>query len=289
MNTGFNFTLPEGFRIGQRDNGKTGVTVILAQDGAVGGVDVRGGAPGTRETDLLSPYKSMNEVHAVVLSGGSAYGLESACGVMNVLREKNIGFQVAGGKVVPIVPSAVIFDLNGEGYDYPDVEMGRTAATAAFNAEPIVFGGVGAGTGATVAKVYGPAGAKQGGVGGATVRMGNVLVSAVIVLNALGEIYDHTSMKKIVAATPAQGGPTMYQNTTIGCVMTNAHLSKIETNKLAALSHNGLARSIKPIHTDYDGDTLFTLSLGKEKVDFTVLGELACEAVSLAVENAVKR
>ncbi|MDR0425915.1 MAG: P1 family peptidase [Clostridiales bacterium] len=288
MNSGNGFVLPEGFQLGHAGNGRTGVTVLVCEAGAVGGADVRGGAPGTRETDLLSPYKSMNEVHAVVLSGGSAYGLESCCGVMHALRERNVGFKAGGDKLVPIVPGAVIFDLNHAGYDYPDMAMGRQAVDNAYRNEKPVFGCAGAGIGATVAKIYGARGAKKGGVGGATVRSGNILVSAVVVVNALGEIYDHRTGKKLAAAGAASGGPQMGHNTTIGCVMTNARLKKIEANKLAMLGHNGLARTIRPIHTDFDGDALFALSYGADKTDFTALGEMAVEAVSLAVINALE-
>lgn len=289
MNKGNNFILPKGFKLGHADKGVTGVTVIVAENGAIGGVDCRGGAPGTRETDLLSPYKAMQTIHAVVLSGGSAYGLESASGVMESLRDKNIGYPVGGNKIVPIVPAAVIFDLNTDGYVYPDKETGRAAVENAFTDKEILFGNVGVGKGATVAKLKGPQGASKGGVGGAGLPLPfGGSVSAVIGLNALGEIYDHNTNQKIAGVSAgADGNPAMGENTTIGCIITDVKLDKLQANKLARLCHNALAKTIKPVHTDYDGDTLFVLSYGEKQCDFTVLGEMAIEAVCLAVENAL--
>ena len=295
------FILPDGITIGHADDDYTGVTCILTNK-AVGGVSVRGGAPGTRETDMLRADKSQGFVDAIVLSGGSAYGLEAACGVTEYLREKNIGFSV-GDKVVPLVAQAILFDLNTPGeYHYPDKAMGRLAAENA-KSSGIKFGSVGAGKGATVGKILGPMGASKSGIGGATVTFGDVVVSAVVAVNALGDVYDHRTGKVLSGAKmngafidtegallsgafAAMMNPGT--NTTIGCVMTNAALGKTEVNKLAAASHDGLAMSIRPVHTDADGDTMFALSCGDKKLDLSVLMALSAEATALAIENAVK-
>ena len=292
--------LPEGVTIGHASNSVTGCTAILCS-GAVAGVDVRGGAPGTRETDLLHNEKAMERIDAVVLSGGSAYGLEASCGVMAYLREQGKGFTV-GEKVVPIVCSAVLFDLNGPDYNYPDSAMGRLAAESA-GARKIPFGKVGAGTGATVGKIRGLDFADEGGIGAATVRAGEAFVTAVVAVNALGDITDPTT-GKIVAGAHANDGTfldtagciisgnfprLLYGNTTIGCVITNAALSKVQANNLASVAHNGLARTIRPVHTQHDGDTLFCISKGSVQADSSMLGVMAEEAVARAVLGAVTR
>lgn len=296
--------LPEGVKIGHAQNDYTGVTCILT-DYAVGGVSVRGGAPGTRETDMLRAEKSQGFVNAVVLSGGSAYGLEAACGVMDYLREKEIGFKV-GDKVVPLVAQAILFDLNTPGeYHYPDKSMGYAAANAA-TANGVAFGNVGAGKGATVGKILGAFGACKSGIGAATCRFGDVFVTAVIAVNALGDVCDHSTGKILAGARLPSGeflntmqafaNGTLEQmfkmqsgtNTTIGCVMTNAKLNKVEANKLAAVAHDGLAMSIRPVHTDADGDTLFAIAKGDKTADINIVMALAAEATARAVENAVK-
>ncbi|MDE5592917.1 MAG: P1 family peptidase [Clostridiales bacterium] len=296
--------LPDGIKIGHAQDDYTGVTCILT-DYAVGGVSVRGGAPGTRETDMLRAEKSQGFVNAVVLSGGSAYGLEAACGVMDYLRENNIGFK-AGDKVVPLVAQAILYDLNTPNeYHYPDKAMGYAAAKCA-TADSVAFGNVGAGKGATVGKILGAMGACKGGIGGATCKFGDVFVTAVIAVNALGDVCDHTTGKILAGARLPNGGflntmqaltnGTLEQtlkmqagtNTTIGCVMTNAKLDKVQVNKLAAVAHDGLAMSIRPVHTDADGDTLFALSKGDKTADMNILMALAAEATARAVENSVK-
>lgn len=291
--------LPEGFKVGHADNGITGVSVVICEKGAVCGCDVRGGAPGTRETDLLKSEKAMQEAQAVVLSGGSAYGLESACGVMEYLRDNGIGF-ATGDKIVPIVPAAVIFDLNGKDYVYPDKAMGRAACENA--KEYSLSGKIGAGTGATVGKIRGIEHSDKSGVGVYTVKVGGVTLTALMVVNAMGDVYD--SEGKIIAGAHDRKGEflnvkdtvlsgnlmrlVMGTNTTIGCIMTDAKLTKTEANKLASIAHNGLARSINPVHTDYDGDTLFCMASGKKKVlNFVLLCVAVTEAVSRAIENAV--
>lgn len=294
------FTLPYGIKIGHADDGYTGVTCILA-DRAVGGVSCRGGAPGTRETDMLHADKSQGHVDAIVLSGGSAYGLEAACGVVEYLRERRIGFEV-GDKVVPLVAQAILFDLNTVGeYHYPDKAMGRAAAESATH-DGVLFGSVGAGKGATVGKILGPACACKSGIGGATLFFNDVFVTAVVAVNALGDVYDRKTGKILAGARTKDGGflntierlsdgsfaAQAGANTTIGCVMTNARLDKLHTNKLAAIAHDGLAMSIRPVHTDADGDTIFALSKGDKVIDFNILMALAAEVTADAAENAVK-
>ena len=290
--------LPEGIYVGHAQNERTGVTVILAPDGAVGGVDVRGGAPGTRETALLAPEKTVERINAVVLTGGSAYGLESCCGVMNFLREHGKGFPM-GDKIVPCVCGAVIYDLSGDGYVYPDMRMGYTACENAMQSSP-TWGSVGCGKGATVGKALGPQFADKGGIGAYTVSIGDVFVTAVVAVNACGDVYKDN---EIIAGThsPAGGYLNMRktllsgafppigsgQNTTIGCILTNAQLTKLQANKLATAAHNGLARVISPVHTDFDGDTLFALSAGTASADLNVLCIAAVEAVEQAVITAV--
>ena len=300
--------LPKGIRIGHAHDNYTGVTCILT-DRAVGGVSVRGGAPGTRETDMLRAEKSQGFVDAIVLSGGSAFGLEAACGVTRYLFERGVGYK-AGDKIVPLVSQAILFDLIVPSeYHYPDSDMGyKSAASAA--SDNVVFGNVGAGRGATVAKILGPQSARKSGIGAATVTFNDVFVTAVIAVNALGDVYDHKSGKLLAGALlpngemmsaidcltngmfAAKAREAMQKsagtNTTIGCVMTNAKLDKTHVNKLADISHDGLALSIRPVHTDADGDTLFALSSGEGIIDYNILAAIAVEATALAVENAVK-
>lgn len=296
--------LPDGIKMGSVDDGYTGVTCILTGD-AVGGVSVRGGAPGTRETDMLRAEKSQGFVNAIVLSGGSAYGLEASCGVMEYLRENGVGFRV-GDKIVPLVAQAILYDLDASGeYRYPDKAMGYAAAKRAEKGE-LVFGTVGAGKGATVGKILGPASASNGGLGGATCVLGDLIVTAVIAVNALGDVYDHRTGRVLAGARLPNGafldtaealvngslmnmlGVRAGANTTIGCVMTNAKLDKTQTNKLASAAHDGLALAIRPVHTDMDGDTLFAVSRGDKIADMNVLMALAVDATARAVQNAVK-
>lgn len=297
------FVVPNGIRIGHANDAYTGVTCILT-DKAVGGVSVRGGAPGTRETDMLRADKSQGHVDAIVLSGGSAYGLEAACGVVRYLREKGVGFAV-GDKVVPLVAQAILYDLNTPGeYHYPDMEMGYAAATAADANAPVELGSVGAGKGATVGKILGPMAASRGGIGGATVFFNDVFVSAIIAVNALGDVCDHKT-GKILAGARFNGGylntveamtngffaaqlkAQARTNTTIGCIMTNAKLDKAQVNRVADVAHDGLALSIRPVHTEADGDALFALSQGDKQLDMNIVAALAVEATALAVEDAV--
>ncbi len=277
--------------------GMTGCTVILCKDGATAGVCVNGGAPGTRETDLLKSENAVDTVNAVVLSGGSAFGLAAADGVMRYLKEQNAGFD-AGVAKVPIVPAAVLFDLaQGSADAYPDSSAGYSACENA--AKEAAQGLVGAGRGATVGKAAGPQYAMPGGIGMAALELaGGVKVAACVAVNAVGDIKEEG---KIIAGAFVGGqfidtvemmlggknAAAFGQNTTIGVVATNARLSKTQLNRLAKISHNGIARAIYPAHTMMDGDTLFTLSLGDKDYDLSALCEASAEAVRRAIVNAV--
>ena len=276
----------------------TGVTVILAKAGAVGGVSIRGAAPGTRETDLLRPMNTVQHVHAVVLAGGSAFGLDAASGVMNYLYQQGVGFQ-AGTHIVPIVTSAVIFDLNYKNFAYPDGQMGFAAAKNAYS-ENLSHGHIGAGCGATVGKILGPNLASKGGLGIATLQLKDgVIITAILVVNALGDVYNTTGEFLAGLKHPnglstveilleeAQSYDFAGQNTTIGCILTNAKLTKEEVNKLADIAHDGLALTIKPVHTAFDGDTLFALSSDEIKTDFLALQTACVQVVGQAIINAV--
>jgi L-aminopeptidase/D-esterase-like protein len=296
-----------GIRVGHFTDSRrpTGCTVVLAEAGAVCGVDVRGGAPGTRETDALQPLNSVQAAHAVVLSGGSAFGLDAASGVVRYLEERGVGFPVGVGKV-PIVPAAILFDLSiGDWKIRPDAAAGYEAAKVA-TAGPVPEGNVGAGAGATVGKLFGPAGAMRGGVGCASLTLpGGVVVAALVAVNALGDVVDPATGRVIAGARGEQdrlsgtvealvaghkpGRPLGGQNTTIGVVATNARLTKTEATKVAQMAHDGLARTIRPVHTPWDGDTLFALATGAASLDQAplVVGALAAEAVARAVVRAV--
>ena len=256
-----------GLRVGHFTDSRrpTGCTVVLAEDGAVCGVDVRGGAPGTRETDLLDPVNSVQQVHAVVLSGGSAFGLDTAAGVMRYLEEKGVGFPVSVGKV-PIVPAAILYDLGiGDWTIRPDAKAGYEAARAA-SAGPVAEGSVGAGAGATVGKLFGASRAMKGGIGTASVRLpSGAVVAALVVVNANGDVVDPASGrvvagvrtddgKGLLGAVDAllagvrPGPPLRAENTSIGVVGTNVALTKAEATKVAQMAHDGLARTIHPAH-----------------------------------------
>ncbi len=292
-------TIPSGFKIGHFNDDYTGVTVILSK-GAVAGCDCRGGGPGTRETDLLRPEKAMQKINAVVLTGGSAYGLASTVGVMDWLRENGIGYKV-GNKIVPIVTGAVIYDLNQKDYHYPTAEYGFKACENA--GKTLEFGNIGVGKGATVGKIRGIKYASKSGIGAATVKTAGITVTAVVAVNALGDVVDPET-NRIIAGAKGKNGEfidtekcladgeflklLLGTNTTIGCILTDAKLDKVGANKLASIAHNGLARTIRPVHTDYDGDTLFVMSSDKKPVvNFAVLQSAVVKATMLAVVNAV--
>ena len=284
----------------------TGCTVILAEGGAVGGVDVRGGAPGTRETDLLDPVNMVQQVHAIVLSGGSAFGLDSATGVMKYLEEKNVGFDVRIAKV-PIVPAAVIFDLPvGNPKIRPNADCGYRAAQAATDG-PVQEGDIGAGAGATIGKMGPPDKAMKAGVGTASiVQPDGLIVSALVVVNAVGDVIDPATGKVIAGLRGADGkslvdvrallragafnrpGPRPGENTTIGVVATNAKLTKTQASKVAQMAHDGYARAISPVHTPNDGDTIFALATGtlEGEANVGLVGALAAEAMADAIVRA---
>ena len=291
--------LPQGFSIGHCSDEYTGVTAIVCPEGAIGGVDVRGGAPGTHETDCLSNEKMMQKVNAVALCGGSAYGMGAIAGIMECLREKGVGFPIEN-KVVPIVCGAVIYDLNDKEYHFPTAESGYTAA-ASVSSDDLRQGKVGVGAGATVGKILGISGACSSGLGISSVQVGKALVTAIVCVNALGDVVDPKT-GKIVAGAKSNGKfidtsrfilenaakPSFGTNTTIGCILTDAKITKVQANKIASVAHNGLAKTISPVHTDFDGDTLFCLASGKEEADFLALEIAATQAVEQAVLNAVK-
>jgi len=286
----------------QSEKGMTGCTAVICEKGAVGGVDVRGSAPGTRETDLLKPDKLVDRIHGVVLAGGSAFGLEAASGVMRYLEEQDIGFDVGVARV-PIVASAVIFDLHiGDHKIRPDLEMGYDAARSA-TAEESRQGNVGCGLGATVGKILGPEHAMKSGLGSASVKSGELIVSAIVSVNSFGDIYDYETGRQLAGVYDYKKKEMLntyeimkrekkslgfsMRNTTIGVVAANAVLTKAEANKIAAMAQNGFARSINPVHTMMDGDTIFTMATNEIKADINLVGTMAAEAVSRAVTNAV--
>jgi len=283
----------------------TGCTVVLTPEGAVAGVDVRGAAPGTRETELLSPLNIVEKIHAVLLAGGSAFGLDAAGGVMRWLEERGIGVQV-GSVRVPIVPAAILFDLfTGDPRIRPDAAAGHAACQAASRDAP-AEGNVGAGAGAVVGKMFGVARAMRGGIGTASVCVDGITVGAIVAVNAVGDVIDPRSGRVIAGARSVdgrtmigavdamlRGEPTTQLQpggaTTLGIVATDAVLTKAQANKLAQMAHDGLARTINPVHTCSDGDTVFALSTGASGrvADVTLLGTMAAEATARAVLRAV--
>ncbi|GIX06259.1 MAG: peptidase S58 [Candidatus Poribacteria bacterium] len=297
-------TAIDGIRVGHATDrtARTGCTVLLCPSGAVGGVDVRGGAPGTRETDPLRPGNLVGRAHAVLLTGGSAFGLGAADGVMRYLEEAGYGFPV-GPFRVPIVPAAVVFDLLvGDGRRRPDAAMGYAAAQNAVS-DPVPMGTIGAGTGATCGKL--PGGRPDwGGVGSALVQLDDQrLVGALVVVNAVGSVVDPQTGQFIAGArdpssgeplvgTPGVGlsspGPSVATNTTIGVVVTNVQLTPAEATRVAAIAHDGIALAVRPAHTLYDGDTLFALSTGEMTGDSNQVAMAAVQAVAAAIVCAVR-
>lgn len=294
----------EGIKIGHSQNyeAMTGCTVIICGEGASGGVDVRGSAPGTRETDLFEAEKMVDKIHGIVLSGGSAFGLDASSGVMKYLEENNIGLDVGPTKV-PIVASAVIFDLNIGDYKIrPDLKMGYEAAKSARKNENRQ-GNIGGGLGASVGKILGPKSAMKTGLGSASLKLGDLVVSAMVLVNSFGDIYDISNGRQMAgpydykerkllntidimkkAKKKLEFSPT---NTTIGVIATNGKLSKAEANKVSQMAHNGFAKSINPVHTMMDGDTIFTMATNEIKVDINLIGVLAAEVMSRAISNGV--
>lgn len=283
----------------------TGCSVIITRDGAVAGVDVRGAAPGTRETDLLHPSNLVDRVHAILLSGGSAWGLNAASGVMQWLEENNIGLPVGFG-LVPIVPAAVLFDLPvGDAKIRPDAKAGYAACVAASRAAP-AEGNVGAGAGALVGKLFGLQRAMRGGIGTASITVDGITVGAMVACNAVGDVV-HPDTGEVLAGARTPDGNALLNsrqailagdlprpllagtNTTIGVIATDAVLTKAQAHRLAQVAHDGLARSINPVHTMSDGDTLFALGTGKagRPAGMILLSTLAAEVTACAVVRAI--
>ena len=284
----------------------TGCTVILSRGGAVAGVDVRGGAPGTRDTDLLDPVNLVQEVHGVVLSGGSLFGLDAVSGAVRWLEEHGTGLD-AWGTTIPIVTGAILFDLAiGDSSIRPDAECGYAAAGAAASG-PVARGSVGAGAGATVGKLAGIDRATKGGIGTASIELpGGVVVAAIVAVNAVGDVVDpatgaivagirdedgagFTDARKLILTRTGLVGASG-ENTTIGVVATNATLTKAQATKLAQMAHDGLARTVYPAHTPWDGDTIFSLATGEVEgeADLIVLGAVAADMVAEAILDAVR-
>ena len=297
-----------GIRVGHATNleAATGCTVIICPDDTVGGVDQRGGAPGTRETDLLSPMHLVQTVNAILLAGGSAYGLAAADGVMRYLEENGIGYTAQPGMIVPIVPAAILFDLAiGRSDVRPDSAMGYAACLSA-SSDPVPQGTVGAGTGCRVGAGMGNEFATKGGIGTASVDLGDgLIVAALIAVNPIGDVVDQTGkimagMRQPPDGNTFAGSLNMMRlvsrmveepkggNTVIGVVATNAKLTKDQVNKVAQMAHDGIAQAIRPAHTMFDGDTLFALATGQIPANINAVGAFAAEMVAQAIRNAVE-
>jgi L-aminopeptidase/D-esterase-like protein len=311
-NDNMTLTAIEGIKVGHitLTERPTGCTVILAKDGTVGSVDVRGGAPGTRETELLNPVNDVKIVNAIVLAGGSAYGLDAATGTVKWLDEHHIGYPVGAAGVVPIVPSAILIDLwfGGDPKIRPGADCGYRAAEAASSA-PVQEGNVGAGAGATIGKMggvtaTGNAGPMKAGIGSAAIKLPNgLVVAAIVAVNAVGDVIDPATGQVIAGVRGADGKLAdarkllragggrpgrVGENTTIGVVATNARLSKVEAQKIAQMAHDGYARAISPVHTPADGDTIFSLATGAwdGQANYGTIGALAAEVMADAIVRA---
>ena len=307
-----------GVRVGHFTDTRrpTGCTVVLVPEGTVAGVDVRGAAPGTRETELLSPLNSVEHIHALLLAGGSAFGLDAAGGVMRWLDERGVGIRLGPAQgtersakpiCVPIVPAAILFDLwVGDASIRPDAASGYAACDAA-TADAVTEGNVGAGAGASVGKLFGIDRAMRGGIGSASISVGGITVAALVAVNALGDVIDPTTGHVVAGARTADGRalqgtmaallrgdvPAPLQPgsaTTLSVIATDAVLSKAQVNKVAQMAHDGLARAINPVHTAGDGDTVFALATGGSgrAGNVTLVGALAAEAMATAVVRAVR-
>ena len=308
---GAGLTAVSGIEVGHFTDKRrpTGCTAILFRQGAVAGVDVRGAAPGTRETDLLNPLNTVQQVHAIMLSGGSAFGLDTASGAMRYLEEHGIGFHL-GKQIIPIVPAAILYDLSvGDGSIRPDAAAGYAACKTA-SGGPVAEGSIGAGAGATVGKFFGPKSMMKSGLGSASLAIGNtgIVVSALVAVNAVGDVIDPATGHIIAGARKPDGSGFMDtmaslragqgsaessagRNTTIAVVATNALFDKTQMTKVAQMAHDGLARTINPVHTPMDGDTIFAVSTGALKAPFDhgVVGALAASVLGDAVLRAVKQ
>ena len=296
----------ENIKIGQIENADaaTGCTVFISEKGMPAGIDVRGGGPASRDSQLLNPLMTAQEINGIVLAGGSAFGLSTATGVMNYLEEKGIGYDVGLTKV-PLVVQADIFDLGvGDIKTRPDVDMGYKAAEKALTEPNYKDGNYGAGCGATVGKLFGMEFAMKTGIGSYAVQIGELKIGAVVVVNALGDIFDSKTGKRI-AGLLSEDKTSLRDtldamsssinvvenkftgNTTLGVVITNAGFNKSSLCKIAGMAHNGYARSIRPVHTSADGDTIFAVSVGDVAADQDLVGSLAAEIMSSAITRAV--
>ncbi len=296
----------QGIKIGHAQdlNAGTGCSVLISEPGITAGVDVRGGAPGTRETDLLNPINLVEKIHGVVLTGGSSFGLESCSGVMQYLEERGVGFDTGVAKI-PIVCGAVLFDLAaGDPSVRPDKKMGYHACLNAYH-NGCPEGNVGAGAGATVGKILGMERAMKGGLGAYCLQTGDLKVGALVAVNCLGDVIDPETgevlagvlsedrneilnTEKIMVEEHVRREISLFSNTTIGIVVTNAKMTKSQATKVASMAHNGYARTIRPAHSMVDGDTIFALATGKVESDISVVGMLSARAVEQAVVRAVK-
>jgi L-aminopeptidase/D-esterase-like protein len=300
-------TAVPGIRVGHATDpvALTGCTVILCEQGATAGVDQRGGAPGTRETDLLRPLHLVQDIHAVLLAGGSAFGLSAADGVVRYLEERDIGYDMRVARV-PIVPAAILFDLAlGDAGTRPDATMGYAACQAATDG-PVAEGNVGAGTGATAGKILGLDRAVKSGLGTAAASIGcDLVVGAIVAANPFGDVVDPStgaviagvrqpysdepaSTQAVMASRAGKAPERVASNTVIGVVATNARLDKEGINKVAQMAQDGIARAIRPAHTLYDGDTLFALSIGSIRADVSLVGAFAAEVVAEAIVRAAQ-
>ncbi|MDO5717482.1 MAG: P1 family peptidase [Tissierellia bacterium] len=294
----------EGIKVGHYTNeeSRTGSTVIVFDEGAVCAADIRGGAPGTRETDLLNPECLVEKVNAILLTGGSAFGLDAASGVVNVLEKRKMGFKTEFA-FVPIVPAAVIYDLGSGDGKRPDFNYGKYATENALNFPETqrLQGRVGAGRGALVGKALGNGRTMKGGLGSFSLKSGDLIVSALIVVNAFGDIYDREGLNQIAGPLDDEGNmlstedlslefnnKNSLENTTIGVIATNARLTKSELKRICISGHDAFARSIRPVHTILDGDTLFAASIGNLQADIIKISVMAQKAVSAAIELAIK-
>lgn len=302
-------TAVPGIRVGHVTDAKsvTGCTVILCPPNTVGGVDQRGGAPGTRETDLLRPLHIVDQVNAVVLAGGSAYGLGAADGAMRYLEERNEGYRTRAGYIVPIVPAAILFDLAiGDNHVRPDAAMGYEACIVATN-EPVPEGSVGVGTGCRIGAMRGNSYATKGGIGSAVVALDEgLVVAALMAVNAVGDVVDENG--SIIAGLRNEEGTRSFpgmmnvmrrfarglpapisagDNTVIGVVATNGKFNKEQVNKIAQMAHDGIAQAVRPAHTMFDGDTIFALATGEVEADPSVIGAFAAQVVAVSIRRAV--
>jgi L-aminopeptidase/D-esterase-like protein len=314
--TSIPITSIDGFRIGSSENleAATGVTVVICEHGASAGVSVRGGGPATRETELLSPNATAEQIQAVILSGGSAFGLNAAGGVMKFLEERNIGYETKYG-IVPLVCGASLYDIGiGDGKIRPDQDMGYSACEAAFDDDPVTGtgatfreGAFGAGTGATIGKYLGPEYMMKSGIGSAAVQIGEIQCGAIAAVNALGDVLNADGTILAGLRSPDGNGfastaslithevelpKDVYNtNTTLGIVLTNASITKAVANRISAVAHDGFARAISPVHTSADGDAIFTMASGTARgveINPDALAQLSAELMAIAIRNAVR-